>query len=151
MKKVIFGTLCFFLLNISGANAQEVVASTFKLADFNELRQMKGNWKGMAGNSTFFEGYEIKNDTLIEIRYFSDATLTKTTGKGNVYFSNGNIYHTNGDSVWKVMKKEGNTLHFEPAKNAGNTFRWTINNRDSWTAEVGSAGRSRTYQMQKIK
>ena len=152
MKNFIFGTLCFFLLNLQvEIKAQEVQTAKFSLADFGQLHEMKGSWKGMAGNSPFFERYEIKNDTLIEITHYSDATLSKMTGKGIVYFSNGNIYHSSGNSVWKVKKKEGNTFHFEPFKNASNTFRWTINNRDSWTAEVGSAGRARTYEMQKIK
>ena len=152
MKSLIFGTLCFFLLNLQiGINPQEVQTSKFSLADFRQLHEIKGSWKGMAGNSPFFERYEIKNDTFIEITHYSDATLSKTTGKGNVYFSNGNIYHSNGNSAWKVKKKEGNTFHFEPSKNASNIFRWTINNQDSWTAEVGSPGRSRTYEMKKIK
>ena len=150
MKNVIFGILYFFLPGIGFTATAQEARSQFKLTDFEPLRQMQGDWKGMAGNSPFFEGYEIRNDTLIWIRYFSDAALSKVSGEGSVYYSQGNIYHSNGNSTWRLKKKEGNTFYFEPVRNANNSFRWKINDATSWSAEVGSAGRSRIYEMVKV-
>lgn len=87
----------------------------------------------------------------MEIRYFSDAGLKKTTGFGSLYFSKGNIYHRNGNSAWKLTKKEANTFFFEPSRNASNNFRWILKDDGTWTAEVGSPGRSRVYEMKEIK
>ena len=151
MKNVIFGSLFYFLLNFQFTVAAQEVDGRFDLSDFKKLRQMEGNWKGMAGNSPFFEAYKNKNDTLMEIRYFSDAALKKISGTGRVYFSNASIYHSNGNSLWRLSKREGDVFFFVPVKNTSNTFHWKIKDGSSWTAEVGGPGRSMTFEMQKVK
>lgn len=147
MKNVIFSTVFFLtLLGSSEANGQDN-AFQFNPEDFRELHQLQGKWKGMAGNTAFFERYQIKNDTLILIGNFSDAGFTNSTGRGQLYYKDGNIFHTSGSSKWKVSKRAKNSWHFEPVQNTSNKFSWTLKNPSEWTATVGS----RNYEMKKIK
>ena len=146
MKNAIFSTFCLLCL-ISSWTAVGQNKSEFGLADFKEFYQLEGKWKGMAGESAFFERYTIGSDTLIMIGNFSDENLSRETGNGELYFRNGQIFHTSGNSKWKVSKKENNSWFFEPVQNASHGFSWILKNPSEWTAVVGR----NKYEMKKIQ
>lgn len=142
MKNILFIGL---LLIATNAFAQKASNRSLK-----ELSWMIGDWEGKAGNSSFYEGYELKNDTLIIIKYYTDATLSKVKGEGKVYLENGEIYHTSGRAKWKVSNRSENTWHFIPLINASNQFKWISIDHGSWKAELISAGRVTTYPLSRI-
>ena len=146
MKNAIFSTLCLLCL-ISSCTVVGQNNSEFDLADFKEFYQLEGNWKGMAGNSAFFESYTIESDTLIMIGNFSDENLSRETGKGELFFRHGQIFHTSGNSKWKVLKKEITSWFFEPVQNASHGFSWILQSPSEWTAVIGR----NKYEMKKIK
>ena len=112
---------------------------------------MKGNWKGGATNAPFFEGYEMESDSLITIKYYEDASLSKVTALGKVVLEGNSIYHVYGRSKWKLVKRTENTWWFEPVENANNSFKWIFVGPDSWKAELITAARTDNYLLERIK
>ncbi|MGK7391792.1 MAG: hypothetical protein ACNS60_15685 [Candidatus Cyclobacteriaceae bacterium M2_1C_046] len=141
MKNLLFTTLLFLIS--STLFAQEI-------KNIKELSWLLGDWEGKSGNSSFFEGYELHNDTLIIIKYYTDKSCTNIKGEGRIFLENGEIYHTSGRSKWKVTEKKKDTWCFSPIVNASNSFNWIFVNKRLWKAELITAGRTTTYPLERI-
>jgi len=128
----------------------------FGLSDFAKLHWIEGNWEGTSpGQPDVFEQYRFTNDSTVEITYFADSTFGRQTGSGRVYVTVGRIYHTFGPSRWGASNVDANGIYFIPQVNARNTFAWTMQSPDSWTATLrsGASGRERVtvYQMKRVR
>lgn len=148
MKKLF---IIFVLLLAMGAAYAQGSDEKAKVNELREFAWMEGAWKGMAGNSSFYESFEMVNDTLIRIDYYADSSLTKVEGSGSVLLEKGDVYHTYGQSKWKLSERSGNTWCFEPVENASNYFCWTFIDHDSWSARLVSSGKVSNYQMERIR
>ena len=135
---------------MADANAQEL-SEKMDGNKLHELFWMEGTWKGVAAGSPFFEAYEVMNDTLMRINYYSDSSLSKVEATGTVSLENDAIFHTYGKSRWKLAKREGNTWYFEPVAHASNTFSWSVEGPDKWKAEVVAGGRVSKYLMERMQ
>ena len=97
---------------------------------------------------------EFANDSTIEITYFGDSTMARTTGSGRVYLTVGRIYHTFGPGRWAATHVDETGIYFVPQANAHNTFAWSSSSPDAWTATsrtgLGGHDRVTVYQMRRI-
>lgn len=150
-------TACATLVVSSSADAQSQRGqpkSAFSTADFAKLKWLVGTWEGSApGEPSYYERYRFANDSTIEISYFADSTLARTTGNGRVYLTVGRIYHTFGPGRWAATHIDDSGVYFVPQANAQNTFAWASLSPDSWTATsrtgLGGHDRITVYQMRR--
>src|SRR5689334_19281725 len=124
--------------------------------DFGKLRWMEGTWRATApGEKTYYERYRFVNDSTIEITYYADSTFTKETGNGRVYLSVGRVYHTFGPGRWGATSVDSSGVYFVPQVNAQNSFAWSFQSPNSWTATMrsGFSGRERVtiYTLDRVK
>jgi hypothetical protein len=124
--------------------------------DFGKFRQLEGTWKATSpGEKTYYERYHFANDSTIEITYYSDSTFSKETGNGRVYLSVGRVYHTFGPGRWGATSVDSTGAYFVPQVNAQNSFAWSFQSPDSWTATMrsGFSGRERVtvYTLDRVK
>jgi len=127
----------------------------FSLNDLSKLRWLEGTWKATAPNEqTYYERLKFANDSTIEISYYSDSTFARETGTGRVYLSVGRIYHTFGPGRWGATSVDSAGVYLIPQENAHNTFAWSRQSADAWTATTrsGYSGHERVtvYQMQRV-
>lgn len=151
MKKLIHVSLFFLLFTLLTDAFPQKSPDQSQVKSLKDLFWMEGIWKGLSGNSPFFEGYEIENDSLMIIKYYSGPDLSKVAALGSLFMENDNIYHTYKRSKWKLASRSGNTWSFEPVENASNHFQWVFVDPDSWRAEITSRGQATNYLMQRVK
>lgn len=137
------------------AGAQRQPRTAFGTADIARLKWLQGTWQGTtAGEPTFYERYQFVNDSTIEITYFSDSTMARSTGSGRVYLSVGRIFHTFGPGRWAATHVDESGVFFVPQANAQNTFAWAAQSPDAWTSTVrmGLSGHDRVtvYSMKRV-
>ena len=127
----------------------------FAAADLGKLRWLEGTWKATApGEQPIYQRYRFESDSTMDITYFADSTLARETGHGRVYLSVGRIYHTFGPGRWGATSVDSTGVFFVPQVNAHNTFAWSYQSPEKWTAtqRTGYSGRERVtvYQMERI-
>ena len=127
----------------------------FSMNDLSKLRWLEGTWKATApSEQTYYERLKFVNDSTIEIAYYSDSAFARETGTGRVYLSVGRIYHTFGPRRWGATTVDSAGVYFIPQDNAQNTFAWSHQSADAWTATTrsGYSGHERVtvYQMQRV-
>ena len=143
-------------LGVVGAQSSRGQPTTpFAATDLGKLRWMEGAWKATApGEQTIYQRYRFANDSTVEITYFADSTFGRETGTGRVYLSVGRIYHTFGPGRWGATSVDSSGVYFVPQVNAHNTYAWSYQSPDNWTATLrtGYSGRERVtvYQLQRI-
>ena len=139
------------------ARAQRGIPHTaFTRSDFSKLTWLEGSWQGSApGERTYYERYHVVNDSTIEISYFSDSTMSRVVGHGRIYLSAGGIYHTFGSGTWAATRADETGVYFIPRLNAHNTFAWSVESPDSWTATlrsgVGGHDRVTVFQVRRAR
>lgn len=129
--------------------------TAFAVADFAKLRWLEGSWTGTSsGERNYYSRYHFTSDTTIEITYY-DSTFTHETGTGRLYLSVGRIFHTMGPRRWGATHVDANGVYFVPQANAQNTFAWSRQSPDEWTATLrsGFAGHDRVtvYTMRRAR
>ena len=133
---------------------QSQEANRYTGQHFKSLRWLEGTWKGTgSGEAPFYEKLEFVNDTLMQITYYSDSTLTKSSTDGGVYLSGGKIYHNYKSAVWELKQMKDKSAEFAPIKRASNSFTWKYNSPDEWTATLFTAGnpKGKVYRLQRYK
>jgi hypothetical protein len=138
------------------AAQQGQTATAFAVSDFSKLRWLAGSWEGSApGESSIFERYRFVDDSTAEITYYRDASFAEQTSTGRLYLSVGRVYHTYGPSRWVATHVGGDGVFFTPQTNTRNSFSWTYDGPDMWTATMrtGVSGRERVtvYHMKRVK
>ena len=128
----------------------------FGATDFAKLKWLEGSWVGTAPEETpIYSRYHFATDSLIEITYVRDSTFSQESGTGRVYLTVGRVFHAFGPSRWGASNVDSTGVYFIPQVNAHNTYSWTYQSPDSWTATQrnGLSGRERVtvYQMKRVK
>ena len=131
-------------------------STPFGISDLGKLHWLEGTWRGTSpGESTVYERYHFVNDSTIEITYYSDSALQRSSGSGRVYLTVGRIYHTFGPGRWGASRIDKSGVYFVPQVNARNTFSWAYEGPNMWTAtrRSGASGREMVtvYQMRRIR
>jgi hypothetical protein len=148
--------LTVFVVAPAMAQSQRILPRAhFGTTDLPKLRWLEGRWVGTGpGEPPFYEVYHFVNDSTLEISYYGDAEFSRRTGTGRVYLSVGRIYHTMGAGQWGATKIDEKGAYFIPERNATNTFNWTYESADSWTAVLRSSAtgqeRVRIYSMKRV-
>lgn len=151
MKKLIhFSFFFLFFIPFTDAFSQKSPDQS-QMNSLKDLFWMEGTWKGISGNSPFFEGYEIENDSLMIIKYYAASDLTNGAALGRIFMEKYNIYHTYKRSKWKLASRNGNIWSFEPVENASNHFQWVFIDPDAWRVEIITSGKATNYLMQRVK
>lgn len=149
--------VAMFAAPLHAQSSQRGQPSTpFGLSDFAKLRWIEGSWSGTSpGEPNVYEQYRFLNDSTVEIAYYADSSFGRQTGSGRVYVTVGRIYHTFGPARWGASNVDANGIYFIPQVNARNTFAWTTQSPDAWTATArsGASGRERVtiYTMQRVR
>jgi hypothetical protein len=130
--------------------------TAFAVSDFAKLRWIEGSWTGTSpGERNHYERCRFINDTTVEITFYGDSAFTQETGSGRLYLSVGRIFHTMGSAQWGATHVDDDGVYFVPQTNAQNTFAWSRQSKDEWTATLrsGFAGRDRVivYKMRRAQ
>ena len=155
--KYIAAAVAVAAITVRAARAQSSRNSgtPFGVADLGKLRWLEGTWRGTSpGEANVYERYHFVNDSTIEITYYSDSSLDRPSGSGRVYLTVGRIYHTFGPDRWGATRVDKSGVYFVPQVNARNTFAWSYEGPDTWTAtrRSGASGREMVtvYQMRRV-
>ena len=127
----------------------------FSAADFGKLRWLEGAWVGTAaGADTVYARYHFSSDSTVDITYYRNRAMSQPSGNGRIYLTVGRVYQTFGPGRWGATHVGSDGVYFIPQVNAHNTFSWTYESPDSWTAttRTGLSGRDRVtvYHMARI-
>lgn len=115
----------------------------FGATDFAHLRWLEGSWIGTApGQSSLYERFRFTSDSTADITFYRDSAFAQSVGTGRVYLTVGRVYHTYGSGRWGAAHLDSASVFFVPQANAHNTFEWTYQSPDAWTAtqRSGMAG-----------
>lgn len=126
----------------------------FSASDFAHLRWLEGSWIGTApGQSPLYERFHFTSDSTADIGFYRDSAFTQQAGTGRVYLTVGRVYHTYGSGRWGATHLDSASVFFIPQLNAHNTFEWTYQSPNAWTAtqRSGMAGHEHVvvYQMRR--
>jgi hypothetical protein len=128
----------------------------FSVADFAKVRWLEGRWKGTSPDADpMYEAIHFANDSTAEIIYYRDPAFSQQIGTGQLYLSVGRVFHTFGPNRWGATHVDTDGLYFVPQSNVRNSFVWTYQTPESWTATMhsGVSGQQRVtvYQMTRVK
>jgi len=160
VRALLFGVAVVAIaVPVSSASAQRSQRgqpkTPFGITDLGKLHWLEGTWEGTSpGERTFYERIHFSSDSTVDIEYYMDPALSRQTGSGRVYLSVGRIFHTFGPARWGASHVDENSIYFVPQVSANNTFAWTFQSPDAWTATMrsGFSGQERVtvYQMKRI-
>ena|SRR5688572_28199450 len=144
LKSYFFLLLCAACVN----NASDKETS-YKKTDLQQLRWIEGNWKGMDGQTPFYEIYKITNDSTLEISSYNwNGTDSSATSRSYVHWKN-DQYHL-GDSLnWKVTQIGRDSIYMVPVYKASNTILWK-KTPAGWDAVLKSPKGEKVYHMERI-
>lgn len=142
----------FSLLNCTGktagplsepkaSNQQQPVAKKISIADLQKLRWIEGTWRGTGVNQApFFERYRFESDTTLAVDSFDDEKVTKVTDTTRFELKDGEFGGGSSGSRYVATVLDDNSITFEPALKARNSFVWKRESKDSWTAIIKPLG-----------
>lgn len=110
------------------------------LDQFRQLRWIEGTWRGSGGNyPSFFEQYEILNDSTIRMRAFSDSTLRVVTDSSTIDWRNGKIASRRESRSYDAIEFTPTSIRFiRPGLTTGG-HTWTWVGPNEWTAALYSS------------
>ncbi len=126
------------------------------LEQFQSLRWLEGTWRGdEAGADPFYESYRFLNDSTILSATYADSTARVVSDSGVLAFAGGRVTSRGGTAVWVLTAMDPLSLRFDPVANATNSFVWTRQSTDSWTAtlrwrDAKGEQRQRAYRMELV-
>jgi hypothetical protein len=128
----------------------------FTAAQFASLRWIEGTWRGrLPDGGAFYERYHFADDSTIVMQAFADSTLASTSDSGRIVLRDGIVADEGGAARWGATRLDSSGVAFAPLEGATNSFTWTRDRADRWTATLTWAdkdGKARavTYPMERI-
>lgn len=128
--------------------------ATVTLDEFRQLRWIAGTWLGSGGAyPAFYEEYRIVDDSTIQMRAFSDSTLTTTTDSSWIELRNGTVGKRGGGRSYVVVALTADSVRFAPpgVSMGGHTF--TRTSADEWMATLhpsSPGGQATVYTMRRL-
>jgi hypothetical protein len=114
-----------------------VVAGTYTLDDFRRLRWLDGRWRGfMPDGKTFYEQYQVRDDSTIVKYGFADSTFMAATDTSLVQFRGGTVSNDGHDSRWVATRLDSTGVDFAPHHGATNHFTWAQESPTKWNATL---------------
>ena len=128
----------------------------FTAAQFASLRWLEGTWRGrLPDGGAFYERYRFADDSTIVMQAFADSTLATTSDSGRIVLRDGIVADEGGAARWGATRLDSSGVEFAPLEGATNSFTWTRDRADRWTATLTWADKDRkaravTYPMERI-
>jgi hypothetical protein len=136
--------------------ADRPAVGRFTAAQFAGLRWLEGTWRGrLPDGGAFYERYRFVDDSTIAMQAFADSTLTGTSDSARIALRDGTIANEGGAARWAATRLDAAGVTFTPVEGATNSFTWTVERADRWTATLtwtDHAGQAHvvTYPMERI-
>lgn len=106
-------------------------------ADLQKLRWIEGTWRGTGVNQPpFFERYRFENDTTLVVDSFEDEKVTKVADTTRFELKDGEFGGGSQGSRYVAAAIDDNSITFDPAVKARNSFIWKRETKDTWTATI---------------
>lgn len=135
-----------------------VPTTTMTESQLQELRWLDGAWRGDPVGFTekpFFERYTFLDDSLIQVTFYADSTLSRVVGGGRIYHNGGRIFMEAGSARWVAVRMEPDEVLFVPDGHAPDRMRWQREGPDQWLATMRSsmsgAERVRVFRMTRLQ
>jgi hypothetical protein len=151
-------TIAFLSVSRTDGHSQSPpTPATVTPAQFNSLRWLEGTWLGTQnGENPFYEGYRFINDSTIRTFTLQDSTARQPSDSGAIILKHGVVSSGSGNTLYVVTALDSTSVHFEPVRNARNSFTWTRTSPDSWTATLQwtdqqGTPQQRIYRMRRLR
>lgn len=136
--------LCTILI-LAGCNTSPTISYSKK--DLKKISWIEGNWKGMDGETPFYEIYKFKNDSIIEITSYEwNGTDSSNTSVSLLSWSN-DKYYLGDNKNYNVVEITDSSIFMNTNHKANNSILWKIQNPDLWIAILKSKNTEKTYHM----
>ena len=128
---------------------------TVTLDEFRQVQWIAGTWLGSGGAyPAFYEEYRVVDDSTIQMRAFSDSTLSTSTDSSWIEFRNGSVGKRGVDRSYVVVALSPDSVRFAPpgVTTGGHTFRRV--SEDEWTATLhpsSPGGQVTVYTMRRLR
>lgn len=121
-----------------------------------KLRWIEGSWRGTGKDQPpFFERYHFESDSVLAVESFNDEKLSNVTETTRFELKDGEFGGGSEGSRYVATALDDNSINFDPALKARNSFTWKRESKDSWTAIIkwpatkDKPGRERIYNMER--
>lgn len=142
--------------SVSAPALPPVVPATVTLDDFRRLHWLAGDWRGfMADGQTFYERYEVPNDSTIVMTSYTDSTF-RTAGDGSrITLRSGRVVSESETSRYVATRVDSTGADFSPER-GNNAFTWTRESDTRWSATLRWTDRdgrpqTRVYALHRIE
>ena len=124
---------------------------SYKPKDLQKIKWISGNWKGMYNGKPFYEIYQFRNDTTLDVlSYDWNGKDSSNTSVSSVYWKDGAFYL--GEKMnWKVSAITEQQIAMKKNFNASNDIIWKYNDNNSWDAYLESKKGTVHYHMERTK
>jgi hypothetical protein len=131
-------------------------SNRFTKDDVAKLKWLEGSWKGMDGDSPFYERYRIEEDALIVEELNADGSVKGPPGRYEL--KNGEFGKEEGDVRSAASEIGEGFVQFVPGRESkGNSYRFERKGPDTWQAilewpdTADKPGQRKVYVMEKLK
>jgi hypothetical protein len=117
--------------------ADQPAVGRFTVAQFASLRWIEGTWRGrLPDGGAFYERYRFVDDSSIAMQAFADSTLGGTSDSARIALRDGTVADEGGAARWAATRLDATGVAFTPIQGATNSFTWTPEGADRWTATL---------------
>lgn len=114
-----------------------VAPATVTLDDFRRLHWLAGRWRGfMADGKTFYESYQVQDDSTIVMTGYPDSTFTTTSDASRIVLRGGRVVNEASTARWVATRLDSAGADFAPDQGARNAFTWARESDTKWTATL---------------
>ena len=152
-----FAALSIALLTCSSrerGQQAEPAPVTVSLAESQQLHWIAGTWRGSGGAyPSFFEEYRVLEDSTIQMRSFSDSTLSVTSDSSRIEWRNGTIRSRGGERAYAAVDFTATSIRFARPGVALGGYTFTHKSTDEWIATLHPSrpgGQATVYTMRRL-
>ena len=114
-----------------------VAPATVTLDEFRKLHWLAGRWRGfMADGKTFYESYEVQNDSTLVMSAYPDSTFSRASDNSRVMLRGGRVMNEGATARWVATRLDSTGVDFAPDQGARNAFTWTRESPTRWSATL---------------
>lgn len=141
----------------SGERGQEAesAAVTVSPEEFRQLQWIAGTWRGSGGAyPAFYEEYRILDDSTIQMRAFSDSTLSAATDSSWIELRNGTVRSRGGERAYVAVALTPGSVRFAQPGVALGGHTFALTSADEWTATLHPSrpdGEPTVYTMRRLQ
>ncbi|HKR06190.1 MAG TPA: hypothetical protein VJY62_16260 [Bacteroidia bacterium] len=150
-NKIIFLFLLFLGINCSSPIQQtaDSIEGSYSKNDLQKIKWIEGMWKGLDGETPFYEIYKIINDTTLMITSYDwNGTDSSNTSYDYVQWKE-DAYYLGKNQNYKTVSMSEREIKMIPIK-ASNDITWRLVDSNSWEAILAGKKATKKYHMQRF-